>query len=191
MIDGITFRDGDCVLDCGANVGEVSLWFRRRYPKVRIIAVEPEELEANCVDINVFGGQPQTVRKVLWKEDGALPFFTKPESADSSLFQIADHGAVTTVPATTVASLLAEQNVPRLRLLKLEAEGAEPEIIQGCGDFLDRIDYIAADCGPERGLAQDETATDLINYLLPRNFELLDMRFDRVTCLFRNRNAVP
>jgi hypothetical protein len=77
----------------------------------------------------------------------------------------------------------------RIRLLKLEAEGAEPEILVGAESVLSRIDYIAADLGPERGLKQEQTATPVINFLLARGFELIDMKFDRVTCLFRNHRV--
>lgn len=191
MIDEIQFSDDDCVIDCGANVGEVSLWLKRRNRRLRHILVEPEPMEAKCADLNVFDGEARTLRKALWKEEGTLLFYKKPESADSSLFEVEDADEVVQVPVTTLANLLREAGVEHVRLLKLEAEGAEPEIILGCGEHLPKIDYIAADCGPERGLSQDETATDLINFLLARNFELMDMKFDRVVCLFRNRSATP
>lgn len=189
MINEIQFADGDCVVDCGANVGEVSLWLKQRYPQLKLILVEPEPMEANCADLNVFDGKAHTVRKALWKEEGTLSFYKKPEGADSSLFEVEDADEVVQVPVTTLANLLGEAGIGRVRLLKLEAEGAEPEILLGCGEGLSNIDYIAADCGPERGLSQDETATDLINYLLSRNFDLIDMKFDRVVCLFRNQSA--
>jgi hypothetical protein len=38
-------------------------------------------------------------------------------------------------------------------------------------------------------MKQDQTATPVINFLLARGFALVDMRFDRVTCLFRNIKA--
>jgi FkbM family methyltransferase len=148
-------------------------------------------MEAKCADLNVFDGKARTVRKALWKEEGTLSFYKKPEGADSSLFEVENADEVVQVPVTTLASLVSEAGIEHVRLLKLEAEGAEPEILRGCGEYLSNIDYIAADCGPERGLSQDETATDLINFLLARDYELIEMKFDRVVCLFRNRKARP
>lgn len=190
MVDTIQFRPGDWVVDCGANVGEVSSWLLRQQAGLNILAIEPETLEANCADKNIFGGQARTIRKVLWKEDTVLKFYSCGETADSSVFEIDQYQRVTEVPAIRLDSLLDSVNPPRLRLLKLEAEGAEPEILQGAQQWLARIDYIAADLGPERGLKQEQTATPVINYLLARGFDLVDMRFDRVVCLFKNR-AVP
>ncbi len=189
MLSRIPFRKGDWVVDCGANVGEVSTWLRRGNPGLNVIAVEPEEPEATCADLNVFGGERQTVRKALWKEETELVFFHKGETADGSVFEIENYTERTVVPTTTLDNLLRERGAPRVRLLKLEAEGAEPEILTGAEASLENIDFIAADCGPERGLEQKETATDVIKFLLARGFELVEMKFDRVVCLFRNRRA--
>ena len=189
MVDTIEMQSGDWVVDCGANVGEVSSWLLKKRPDLNILAIEPENLEANCADMNIFGGQARTIRKVLWKEDTLLKFFSCGETADSSVFEIEQYQRVTEVEAIRLDTLLAEFNPPRVRLLKLEAEGAEPEILEGAQQWLSRIDYIAADLGPERGLKQEQTATPVINYLLARGFDLVDMRFDRVVCLFKNREA--
>lgn len=189
MLDRISFSPGDWVIDCGANVGEVSVWLGLNCGNLRLIAVEPEIEEADCADLNIFGGSKETVRMALWNEETTLTFYHDAETADSSLFETTKHTSVTNIQATTLQNLLSARSVPRVRLLKLEAEGAEPEILMGCGEFLSNIDFISVDCGPERGLQQEATATDVIKYLMARDFELVDMKFDRVVCLFRNRSG--
>ena len=39
----------------------------------------------------------------------------------------------------------------KIDLLKIEAEGFEPEVLIGFNSFFKKIKYIALDCGPERG----------------------------------------
>jgi FkbM family methyltransferase len=187
MIDQVPLSRGDWVIDCGANIGELSMALLNRQPGLNIVAIEPEAAEADCADANIFGGERRTVRKVLWKEEATMRFFSAAETADSSLFQPPTSHTVREIQATTLNSLVTQLGCDRIRLLKLEAEGAEPEILQGADLVLQKIDYIAADLGPERGLKQEETATPVINHLLSCGFELIGMRFDRVTCLFRNR----
>jgi len=46
----------------------------------------------------------------------------------------------------------------QIRLLKVEAEGAEPEVLLGAVPVFAQIDYITVACGPERG--PDRTCTD-------------------------------
>jgi FkbM family methyltransferase len=189
LLDRVPLRPSDWVLDCGANVGEVSLALLRREPSLNIVAVEPEALEADCADLNLYQGRPRTVRGVLWHEETTLKFYSAAATADSSTIEPPKYDSVREVPATTVDALLTRMQCQRLRLLKLEAEGAEPEILQGAMGSLERIDYIAADLGPERGVRQEETATPVINLLLAQGFEIVSMRFDRVVVLFRNRRA--
>jgi FkbM family methyltransferase len=159
---------------------------KRLNGKINVISIEPEKEEADCCDLNVYGGERRTIRKALWSEPGERALFSKNESGDSSLFEIDSFESTTTVPTTTLAAVLEERNVSRLKLLKLEAEGAEPEILVGAKDHLHKIEYISADLGPERGLKQESTAAPAINFLLARNFELIDMHCDRITFLFRN-----
>jgi FkbM family methyltransferase len=189
MLPSISFREGDYVIDCGSNVGEIGLWLNRAQRGVRVISVEPAAQEADCNDLNVHSGRHETIRKGLWRDEQTLTFYQKGETADSSLFEMEGYTSTVSITTTTIESLVDLYAIPRIRLLKLEAEGAEPEILAGCGRHLDKIDYIAADCGPERGLKQEETATPVINFMLCNNFELVSMKFDRVVCLFRNRNA--
>ena len=75
-----------------------------------------------------------------------------------------------------------------LKLLKLEAEGAEPEVIKGGIDVIKNIEYIAADLGPERGFNQEITLKEVANILLQNNFEIIDINYPRLCVLFKNLN---
>ena len=75
----------------------------------------------------------------------------------------------------------------RIKLLKLEAEGAEPEVIQGCDKILADIEFIAADLGEERGKEQESTMAPVINYVLSRNFEIISINAIRGSVLFKNK----
>ena len=74
-----------------------------------------------------------------------------------------------------------------VKLLKLEAEGAEPEILYGIGDKLKLIEYISADVGFERGIKEESTLVPVTNYLLENNFELISLGIGRLSLLFRNK----
>lgn len=176
---------GDMVIDCGANVGEFSAIVTRRHG-CRVIAVEPEASEARCIQHNA-PGVIEVVNAALWKEPGELKFYSKNRSADSSLFETRDYDHVTTVKAVTLDDLLARHGVQRLKLLKLEAEGAEPEILLGARESLQRIEYITADLGPERGLSEESTAPPVCNLLFEAGFEIVSLYPKRLVFVFRNR----
>jgi hypothetical protein len=94
------------------------------------------------------------------------------------------------VEVTTISSLLNERKIAAVKLLKLEAEGAEPEILAGAEDCLERVEYISADLGPERGLALESTAAAVTNFLISRGFMLIDVVPGRWTFLFKNDRCV-
>ena len=77
-----------------------------------------------------------------------------------------------------------------MKLLKLEAEGAEPEVIRGSLNLLDNIEYIAADLGPERGFNKECTLKEVVNLLLENNFEIVEFKYPRVCLLFRNKKFI-
>lgn len=186
MLGRVTLQDGDCVFDCGANVGEVGMCLKRINGSLNIISIEPEEDEAACCDLNVYAGERQTIRKALWSEEGELTLFSKNQTGDSSLFETENYESSTKIPTTTLSALIEERDIDKVKLLKLEAEGAEPEILAGAEKYLQRIEYISADLGPERGIDQESTAAAAINFLLSRNFRMIDINCDRLTYLFKN-----
>lgn len=176
---------GDTVIDCGANVGEFSALVRARYGS-SVIAVEPESDEARCIPHNA-KGICDVVNVALWNETKELNFYSKNRSADSSIFETADYDAITTVQAVRLDDLLDRYGIDRVKLFKLEAEGAEPEILLGATRALLRIEYISADLGPERGLKQEHTIVSVCNHLFGQGFELVSVYPKRQVFLFRNK----
>ena len=75
-----------------------------------------------------------------------------------------------------------------IKLLKIDAEGAEPEILMGASKLLNKIKYITVDVGPERGLLQESTDKETTEFLLNNDFTLLYENRERQTILFENKN---
>jgi FkbM family methyltransferase len=177
----IAFEPGDRVVDCGANVGELRYWFLEQKIPVEYVGIEPSPLEYRCLEENV--APAETFNIGLWDADGELDFYVSSQMADSSLIEPPSYDEIIKVPTRRLDGLLTEQPI---KLLKLEAEGAEPEAIAGCEGLLDRIEYIAADLGFERGVAETSTLGAVTNFLVPRGFEIVANGRKRLTVLYRN-----
>lgn len=170
-------------IDCGANVGELGMWARDI--GFEYVPFEPEELEAICCDSNNFGGKRKTVRSALWKENTTLSFYSKPDSADSSIFEIKDNKGKQEVDAITLDSKKLLLDPSKENILKLEAEGAEPEVLLGAQESLDAIKFVVADCGYERGIDQNHTFIEVLNFLQKRDYNLVYCNFKkRVSAVF-------
>lgn len=183
-LDRLEGLDGGTFIDCGANVGELGIWAKSR--NMKYIAFEPEHLEADCCDQNNYGGKARTIRKALWKETTTLEFFHKADTADSSAFSVRDYSSKTLVPAARLDDELDPTKLNHPIILKLEAEGAEPEVLEGAATFLTFADYVTVDCGYERGANQDHTFIDINNILSRTGYQIVAAEFDgRVTILFK------
>lgn len=186
FLDTIEFSRGELVVDVGANMGDVGTYFGLLQHEVRYVAVEPSIKEFECLERNVPWGENHNV--ALWNEDTTLDFFVSSRNADSSVITPPKYDKKESVTARRLDHVL--QTGTQIRLLKLEAEGAEPEVLDGCGDLLNNCDYIAADLGFERGIDQDSTFPEVCNFLSARNFEIVDISKGRLCVLFRNRHSL-
>ena len=76
------------ILDCGANVGLASLYFKKRYPEARVTAFEADPAIADVLRGNLLrNGCPdvEVVEAAVWTEEGTVEFCR--EGADSGTIQ--------------------------------------------------------------------------------------------------------
>ena len=73
-----------------------------------------------------------------------------------------------------------------VKLIKIEGEGSEPEILEGLKKNLKKVQYITIDVGFERGIDQTSTYKECENYLLNNNFELINFNKKKYVLLFKN-----
>ena len=119
----------------------------------------------------------------LWNEEGSLEFYVASQGADSSLIRPRTFGAKTIVKTAPLKNYVKG----KIKCLKLEAEGAEPEILEGLGDKLAYVEYVTADVGFERGHAQGSTLPPVTNYLLQNNFRMISVSQGRLCALYKNK----
>jgi len=182
LLPQINFKDGDVVVDCGANVGDLNLYFKENKIKIEYIGIEPSPLEYECLSINVNPSETHNIG--LWNDDGLLRFYVSSKCGDSSFIAPPSYDDIIKIPAKRLDSFFDK----KIKLLKIEAEGAEPEALMGCEKIFHKIEYISADLGPERGIDQTTTLVTVINLLLAKNFEFIDIYYDRLVALFRNKD---
>lgn len=68
----------------------------------------------------------------------------------------------------------------------MEAEGFEPEILEGARHVLNKVDYASFDGGPERGVTQEKTFSTVANLLCAEGFVMLDIYGPQYRALFRS-----
>jgi len=187
FLDQVEFNAGDLVVDCGAHIGDLKLYFDTKGLEIEYIGFEPSPKEFLCLKKNV---QPSLVYNLgLWNFTGDLKFFVSSQNADSSFIEPKMHSH----DIKMKVSRLDELEFRNIKLLKLEAEGGELEVLQGCKNILQNIQYISADLGFERGISEENTLPNVINFLLEdQMFKIISAvaPSGRLTVLFENTKKI-
>ena len=144
------FEPKGVFLDIGANVGELSYYFAKQ--GWRVIAVEPDNTNAQALKRNLssFKDKIRIYEKALGVDRRTTLLYSKPESGDSSIHKV-EGARLRPVKVITLSEVLndfIESN--EVVLMKMDAEGHEPEVLLGAGKRLAIISYMFIDAGRER-----------------------------------------
>lgn len=171
----------ETIIDIGANIGEVSNYFEKKGYNVISFEPDPTEfiaLKTNCKNSLIYN-------KGLWNKKSKLRFFLNNKTGDSSFLpENLDDKNFIEIETCTLDSMI--MHIDRIGLIKLEAEGAEPEILEGAKNSLLKTRFISVDVGPERGVNKDSTLMDVSNFLFRLNFSIVKFNHKRLTIVFSN-----
>jgi FkbM family methyltransferase len=142
-IYGTRIRQGDIVLDAGANVGvftRKALWAGA----AKVVAIEPGPENLECLRRNfateIADGRVVLYPKGIWEKNEILKFSVDPaSSAKDSFVRPIDNAQYIQVPVTTVDNLVSELHLPRVDFIKMDIEGAEQKAIRGSKDTIVRF----------------------------------------------------
>lgn len=144
--DPIRFRKGDVVLDIGAHVGLVTIYLAKKHRGITVYAYEPvPDNFAKLVChlwLNGLLGRVHPYQLAV-TADGGDRVMVKGghHSGGATAFHDFEREPFT-VRSTTVPAILEEHDITRVRLLKLDCEGAEHEILGTADGWLERVSHI-------------------------------------------------
>ncbi len=136
------------IIDAGAYTGFSAIYLANRYPLARIIAIEPDYsnfqlLTKNCRRYPMI----TPVGAALWFEDTEVILYPQPEGHWASSVvrrETAARNVINGRPvrAICIETLMALFDLGTVDLLKLDVEGAEKEILEYSGTWIDHIGAI-------------------------------------------------
>ncbi|TXJ56789.1 FkbM family methyltransferase [Brachyspira aalborgi] len=136
----IDFKEGDIVIDIEANVGMVSILLAKKFPFLKIYSFEPlkenydnfiKNIELNNIPKEVITAENKAVTK-----DGRLITMSinSANKGGSSTTDVISINSIMTKENSQVESITLEEifkkyNINKLKLLKIDCEGSEYEIL--------------------------------------------------------------
>ena len=183
-LDQIDFKNDDIVIDCGANVGELNLALKKRNLDLIYYAFEPDEETFQSLKLNNSENIDFLYKLGLSNKNAKINFYLDTDGGNSSIINFGSKDVVE-IQAITLDSIQIEK---KIKLFKVEAEGYEPEVLEGAKSTLRFIEYISVDFGPERGVNSENTVVKVNNILTEAGFELVEFSNYRVIGLYRNKS---
>lgn len=136
------------IVDCGANVGYSSAYLLGRFPKARVIAIEPDPANFAMLEANLapYKGRVRAVCSAVWSHPVGL-VLSEATFGDgrewSRQVRRAKPNESSTITATDIGTLLRESGYERISILKIDIEGAESIVFSSNYEkWIEKVDNI-------------------------------------------------
>ena len=185
----IKFKEHDVIIDVGAGIGFIRIVIDKFVKNINYICFEPDYENFKCLKINLkFFKNLTLYNSGVFNKNGKKLFYQRNNYCDSSFFKELDlkkNFNSTIVPIVKLDKYLKKHKI--IKLLKIDAEGANIEILKSAGIYLSRILFISVDVSIERIGKDTIKSTDSFlkknNFILIRNFGVSKYNF-----LYKNIN---
>jgi FkbM family methyltransferase len=170
------------VVDVGSHKGQFALFAREEFPSAKIICVEPLEDERARIRRAV-GEDVRLLAVAAGDRSGTQLIHISRASDSSSLLPITGNYTsafegteeVSTQPVQVerLDALLAEQELARPVLLKIDVQGGELDVLRGAQGLLAQCDEIFVECSFVEFYEGQALADEVIGYLVGEGQRLI------------------
>lgn len=181
-----TTKTHPVILDCGANIGLSTIYFKTIYPNAIVHAFEPDASLFEILSKNIHSNQFKEVelhQAAIWTENTTLSFDNK--GSEGSHIDTSGQSA-NKVKAIKLSSILA--NLDAVDFLKMDIEGAEYEVVKDCAEHLHKIENFFLEY---HGKASDTNKlNELLNIVEKAGFKVyIKMAADNLTRPFAQKDT--
>jgi len=147
-----TSEEPKVIIDAGGNIGLTAVYFAEKYPKAKIITIEPEEDNFKILKKNTQHYSNITaINAALWDSEGEIElldvgldnwgFMTATGGIDTKYTQITTSKTEMKhlVKAVTIEKILRDYNIDMIDILKIDIEGAEKEVFNGHSAWIKNV----------------------------------------------------
>jgi FkbM family methyltransferase len=135
-------KGASVIIDCGANIGLASLYFKMHFPKTKVIAYEPDPNIFNAMQNNMaqFGfNDVICMNEAISDTEGVINF--QIEGGHSGMITQNKNGSnIIQVKTARLKTIL--NNYDNVTFLKIDIEGHERSIFKDIAEQLTKVDFL-------------------------------------------------
>lgn len=138
------------IIDLGANIGLSALFFIKKFPASRIVAVEPDAVNFSIMEKNLekFSKSISFLQAAIWPTDGEVSLVEEDDDHASLgawgyRTEASNGNSGLSVKAVTIPTIMKQYNMDFVDILKVDIEGAEYELFEkNYEDWIDKVGLI-------------------------------------------------
>ena len=171
------------IVDIGANRGQFALVARKCYPSAKIISFEPLA-EPAFVFRRVFADDPLTTlhEMALGCQEQETDIHVSNADDSSSLLPVTSlqtglfpgtgEKETRKIQVKRLDSILQREDIRKPSLLKIDVQGFEKQVLEGCSSLLQEFTFIYVECSFVELYANQSLAPEVISFLAESGFAL-------------------
>lgn len=150
VIQEIVGTDAEVVFDVGAKGGDFATQYLAVFPKATVYAFEPAPASFQLVAA-VGNPRLRAVQSAVMDYDGTVDLYLNSHVGSHSTLEIDRHpfpvAGTVTVPAITLDTFCALEDIDRIDFLKVDTNGADLLVLEGAGQLFaqDRIGVVSVE----------------------------------------------
>jgi len=124
------------IIDCGANIGLASVFFKNKYPSAKIIAVEPEKENFEILSKNL-NNYNNTIlyNNGIWNKSARLKIEDNGSGSLGFMVYESEENNTNAITSISIKDILLQNNIDTIDILKIDIEGSEKELFESNYDY--------------------------------------------------------
>ena len=169
-------KNGDVVLDIGANIGYYTLIFAKLVGNSgKVFAFEPEPENFKILQKNIKINEYANVfleQKAVSNNNEKLTLYISDKAGRHSIYKLKKYVKSIDIESVTIDNYLKKNNIEKINFVKIDVEGAELNVLQGIQNLLDKNIILLIEFSPLYLISCGLEPFDLINFLEKNNFKI-------------------
>jgi FkbM family methyltransferase len=140
------------IIDAGANIGLITVYFANKYPNATIVAIEPEESNYEMLVKNTKNySNVKTIKAALFDKIGKIDLldvgcgnigFMTEMNNNYQQIKINSINKINVVDSITINKILEDYDLSEIDILKMDIEGAEKEVFSNASEWICKVKSI-------------------------------------------------
>lgn len=182
-------NENDTFFDIGGNEAYFSVIASKKVKQGKVFCIEPQSRLIPVIQQNIMLNQCENVkvsRLALSKEAGSTEIFLRPNTntGSSSLFQVSKMSTVKeSVPTERLDKYFETNQISKVRLMKIDCEGAEGLVIEGGRKVFEekKVEILALEYHPH--VLSEAQISEIDGFLKDCGYHLVKVGDQTIYCL--------